>query len=291
SGVGVDTAYPMYWIWRIGVSWSRDHARIRRIFLDGYGVLVVRIVIFKISSFKLQNARLLLIFTKYSYYIKVHISQLVPLSLNKVVSFEVVCRDLNIIPTVTLFCVFQCLFKQEDWFSFSKHRRAIPDYLTWRHSCSCVSDDLPTDGYDLNDVERLCARLIRLREMKEEVLIRSGLSSVWFNKKCDLVFRRINDNAGAENLIIYPSPLLERVPSHTTAPATIGAIISLPTPDEIAASLPDPHLAKKSNGPSQVRAEGVDEVDLTDFCTEIKNSLVRDGGTFAHATWPDIASW
>ncbi|GJU27182.1 hypothetical protein Tco_1165803 [Tanacetum coccineum] len=53
SGVGVDTAYPMYWIWRIGVSWSRDHARIRRIFFDGYGVLVVRIVIFKISSFKL----------------------------------------------------------------------------------------------------------------------------------------------------------------------------------------------------------------------------------------------
>ncbi|GJU16854.1 hypothetical protein Tco_1144820 [Tanacetum coccineum] len=41
-------------------------ARIRRIFLDGYGVLVVRIVIFKISLFKLQNARLLLIFTKYS---------------------------------------------------------------------------------------------------------------------------------------------------------------------------------------------------------------------------------
>ncbi|GJV59962.1 retrovirus-related pol polyprotein from transposon TNT 1-94 [Tanacetum coccineum] len=33
---------------------------------DGYGVLVVRIVIFKISSFKPQNVRLLLIFTKYS---------------------------------------------------------------------------------------------------------------------------------------------------------------------------------------------------------------------------------
>ncbi|GKA67357.1 retrovirus-related pol polyprotein from transposon TNT 1-94 [Tanacetum coccineum] len=58
---GLDTAY-----W--GVSWSRHHARIRRIFLDGYGVLVLRIVIFKISSFKLQNARLLLIFTKYSWF-------------------------------------------------------------------------------------------------------------------------------------------------------------------------------------------------------------------------------
>ncbi|GJS86313.1 retrovirus-related pol polyprotein from transposon TNT 1-94 [Tanacetum coccineum] len=33
-------------------------ARIRRIFLDGYGVLVFRIVIFKISSFKLQKANL-----------------------------------------------------------------------------------------------------------------------------------------------------------------------------------------------------------------------------------------
>ncbi|GJX58309.1 uncharacterized mitochondrial protein-like protein [Tanacetum coccineum] len=38
-------------------------ARIRRIFLDGYGVLVFKIVTFKISSFKLQNARLLLSFT------------------------------------------------------------------------------------------------------------------------------------------------------------------------------------------------------------------------------------
>nr|GEV86720.1 hypothetical protein [Tanacetum cinerariifolium] len=48
SGVGVDTTYPENWIRRIGVSWSRDHARIRRIFLDGYGVLVVRICSFTI---------------------------------------------------------------------------------------------------------------------------------------------------------------------------------------------------------------------------------------------------
>ncbi|GKC09408.1 hypothetical protein Tco_1001018 [Tanacetum coccineum] len=67
SGVSVDfMAYPCIGYGCIGSSGSRDHARIRRIFLDGYGVLVVRIVIFKISSFKLQNARLLLIFTKYS---------------------------------------------------------------------------------------------------------------------------------------------------------------------------------------------------------------------------------
>ncbi|GKF11910.1 hypothetical protein Tco_0049836, partial [Tanacetum coccineum] len=44
----------------LGVSWSRDHAQIRRIFLDGYGVLVFRTVIFKISPFKLQNASYLM---------------------------------------------------------------------------------------------------------------------------------------------------------------------------------------------------------------------------------------
>ncbi|GJZ71406.1 retrovirus-related pol polyprotein from transposon TNT 1-94 [Tanacetum coccineum] len=54
SGSRFDTAYPRIGYGVLGISWSRDHARIRRIFLDGYGVLVFRIVIFKISSFKLQ---------------------------------------------------------------------------------------------------------------------------------------------------------------------------------------------------------------------------------------------
>ncbi|GJX97286.1 hypothetical protein Tco_0353084 [Tanacetum coccineum] len=265
--------------------------------------------------------------------------------LNKVVSFEVVYRDLNTVSTVTLFCVFQCLCKQGDWFSFSKRRnteevcmddgpsslkkwknkfflidrRAIPDYLTWRHSCSCVSDDLPSDGYDRNDVQRLCAHLICLREMREEVLVRSGLSSVWFNKECDPVFRRVDDNAEMSiyDFMTLPSwsdakiaeeshhlslPLLERVPSHTNAPATEGAIIPLPTPDEIVASLPDSRLVKKSKGPSHAsrpskkrklqkrdleagysapeldQTEGTDEADLADLCAEIEDSLERDEG-------------
>ncbi|GKD93188.1 hypothetical protein Tco_1373025 [Tanacetum coccineum] len=111
-----------------------------------------------------------------------------------------------------------------------------------RHSCSCISDDLPTDGYDRNDVERLCARLIYLREMREEVFVRSGLSSVWFNKKCDAKV--------VEESYYLSSPLLERVLSHTTTLAAEGAMIPLPTPDEITASQPDPRLVKKSKGPS-----------------------------------------
>ncbi|GJY15656.1 hypothetical protein Tco_0386078 [Tanacetum coccineum] len=115
------------------------------------------------------------------------------------------------------------------------------------------------------------------------------------------------------------SPLLERVPSHTTAPAAEGAMIPLPTPDEITASPPDPRLVKKSKGPSQVRvhsasdtapepsrpskkrklkkraleagssapelgqAEGMNEADLTDFCAEIENCLKRGEGTSTRA--------
>ncbi|GKC46840.1 hypothetical protein Tco_1064562, partial [Tanacetum coccineum] len=210
-------------------------------------------------------------------YFKVHISQPVPLGLNKVVSFE-------------------SLKKWKNKF-FLIDRRAIRDHLTWRHSCSCVSDDLPSNGYD---------------------------RSVWFNKECDSVFRRVDDNAEISiyDFMTLPSmsdakiteeshhlslPLLERVPSHTTPPATEGAIISLPTPDEIVASLPDSCLVKKSKGPSHAsrpskkrklqkrdleagssapeldQAEGTDEADLADLCVEIEDRLERDEGVSMRA--------
>ncbi|GJW85161.1 gypsy type transposase [Tanacetum coccineum] len=115
-------------------------------------------------------------------------------------------------------------------------RKAIPGYLTWRHSHSCVFDDLPVDGYNRDDVEWLCTRLIRLCKMKEEVLVRSSLSFVWFNQKCDPVFRRKDDNSEmsiydfitlpswgdakvVEEPHHHPAPFLERVLWHTTAPA------------------------------------------------------------------------
>ncbi|GKD74785.1 hypothetical protein Tco_1333067, partial [Tanacetum coccineum] len=154
---------------------------------------------------------------------------------------------------------------------------------------------------------------------KEEVLVRSGLSSMWFNKECDMVFRRVDDN---DEMSIYdfmtlPSwsdarifeeshhltlPLLERVSSHTTASATEGAFIPLPTPDEIVASLLDSRFVKNSKGPSHAsrpskkrklqkrdleagssapeldQAKGTDEADLADLCAEIKDSLERDEG-------------
>ncbi|GJS13020.1 hypothetical protein Tco_0407492 [Tanacetum coccineum] len=210
-------------------------------------------------------------------YFKVHISQLVPLgdwfSFSKRRNTEDVCISDG--PS--------SLKKWKNKF-FLLDRRAIPDHLTWRHSFSCVSDDLPYDGYDRNDVQRLCARLIRLREMREE-----------------------SDAKLAEESHHLSWPLLERVPSHTTTPTTEGAIIPLPTPDEIDASLPDSRLVKKSKGSSHAsrsskkrklqkrdleasssapeldQAEGMDESDLADLCAKIEDSLERDEGVSMRA--------
>nr|GEU33381.1 hypothetical protein [Tanacetum cinerariifolium] len=71
-------------------------------------------------------------------------------------------------------------------------------------------------------------------------------------------------------------PLLERVLSHTTAPAMEGDIISLPTPNEITASLLDSRLI--NNAPELDQAKGTDEADLADLCNEIEDSLERDEG-------------
>ena len=75
--------------------------------------------IFDFSGVRIPLSSFLLAVLKH---FKVHISQLVPLGLNKVITFEVLCLSRNIEPTVDLFRKFQTLSKQGDWFSFAKLR-------------------------------------------------------------------------------------------------------------------------------------------------------------------------
>ncbi|GJX16803.1 hypothetical protein Tco_0217635 [Tanacetum coccineum] len=163
------------------------------------------------------------------------------------------------------------LKKWKDKF-FLIDRRAITDFLTWRHSCSCVSDDLPINGYDRNDVEWI--------DDNSEMTIYDFMTlPSWGDAKV------------VEESHHFSSSLLERVLSHTTAPTAEGAMILLPTPDEIVASLPDPtepsrpskkrKLKKKasevdSSAPELGHAEGMNEADLTDFCAETEDSLEKD---------------
>ncbi|GJT51170.1 hypothetical protein Tco_0977327 [Tanacetum coccineum] len=137
----------------------------------------------------------------------VHISQLVPLGLTRLTLFELYCRSLDIVPSVTLFRVFYKLSKQGDWFSFEKRagkdfrgkilnetfscmkkwkgrfffidRRAIPDAMCWRHHDSDISDPAPKDGFDEDDVIALTNQPIDIRGIPSGLLFSAGLATTW----------------------------------------------------------------------------------------------------------------
>ncbi|GJS16228.1 putative ribonuclease H-like domain-containing protein [Tanacetum coccineum] len=144
---------------------------------------------------------------------------------------------------------------------------AIPDYLIWRHSHSCVSDDLPLNGYDQNHVEQLCVHFIKLREINEAIIFRSGLSSVWSNQLCDLVFRRMDDNSV---MSIY---------DFMNLPSGGGGA-------KVTAAQPDLVLAKKSKAlarsstPVLEQTEDVEDADISNFCADLENSLLGNEGNF-----------
>ncbi|GKD34997.1 hypothetical protein Tco_1250506 [Tanacetum coccineum] len=218
-------------------------------------------------------------------YFKVHISHMVLLGLNKVVSFEVVCHDLNIVPTVTLFRVFQCLCKQGDWFSFSKHCNTEDICMDdGPSSLNKWKDKFFLIDHRADDVQQLCARLICLCEMREAVLVRSGLKMSIYNF---MTLPSCSDAKIVEESHHLSLPLLERVPSHTTALASKGAIILMPTPDEIPA-IKKRKLQKRASeaGSSALElgyAKGVNKADLANLCAELEDSLERDEGVSTRA--------
>ncbi|GJX60107.1 hypothetical protein Tco_0291497 [Tanacetum coccineum] len=215
-------------------------------------------------------------------------SQLVPLGLAKVITCEVLCRSLGIEPTVTLFRVFQTLSKQGDWFSFAKrggsapvcmevtksglkqwkenffliNRRAIPFRMPWRHPDSCITDKIPTN-FNQDHVDRLKAYIVKLRDIPEGVLVRSGLSRVWRNPTCDPVLRRSDNTAisihdflcmpSLEKATVQEEPhelgtsILSRVIDHTTPPAPTGTAIPRASLEEIAVTRPDRNIVAKAD--------------------------------------------
>nr|GEU99149.1 hypothetical protein [Tanacetum cinerariifolium] len=149
-----------------------------------------------------------------------------------------------------------------------------------RHSYSCVSDDLPADGYNRSDVEQLRAHLIYLREMKEELLVQMSIYDFmtlpsWDDAKIVKEPHRLFE------------PLLERISSHTTAPAAEGALIPFPTLDEVRPALAtvfEPSQPSKkrrlkkrtskagSNYLELEQVEGLNEANITDFGVKLEDS-------------------
>ncbi|GJU87878.1 hypothetical protein Tco_1295424 [Tanacetum coccineum] len=254
-------------------------------------------------------------------YFKVHISQLVPLGLSKVITFEVLCRSLNIEPTVTLFRVFQTLSKQWDWFSFAKRggsapvcmevtksglkqwkekiflidRKAIPFHMPWRHPDSCITDKIPTD-FNQEHVERLKAHIVKLRDIPEGVLVRSGLSRVWRNPMCDPVLRRSDNTAmSIHDFLCMPSlekatvreephelgaSILSRVADHTTPPAPAGTAIPYASLKEITITRPDRNVvAKADHAAKQKTSTGLEISTNTTKRTRLSQKVSEAGSS------------
>ncbi|GJZ12151.1 hypothetical protein Tco_0546910 [Tanacetum coccineum] len=194
---------------------------------------------------------------------RVHFSQLGPLGLNKVITFEVLCRSLQIEPTLTLFRVFQTLCKQGDWFSFAKRRAPSLVYsMVWRHLSAAIDDPRPASGsFSMADVCRLSAHVIKLRDMPEGVLVLSGLSHVWKSRVCDLVLRGADGNVmgihdflclsewtGAEvqeDPYLDIRPTLQMLPFYCTLPSAADVAIPDPTPEDLAVGTPSAKILAK----------------------------------------------
>nr|GEX56993.1 transposase (putative), gypsy type [Tanacetum cinerariifolium] len=133
----------------------------------------------------------------------VHVSQLVPIGVSRVILFEIRCLSLDVRLTVSLFRVFYKLCKQGHWFSFENKtergtrrcfkevttslkgwkrnfflidHRAIPDAMPWRHGDTDLRNDFPSN-FNQDDVERLSEFLVPLRPPPRHFLYVCGLTT------------------------------------------------------------------------------------------------------------------
>ncbi|GKB13552.1 hypothetical protein Tco_0847475, partial [Tanacetum coccineum] len=182
-------------------------------------------------------------------------------------------KHYKIEPTVTLFRVFQTLCNQGHWFSFAKrhapspvciddnhscmkhwksgffliHRRAIPDYMSWRHLDSAINDPRPPDGsFNMEDVRRLSMHVVKLKDMPEGVLVLSGLSRVWKSQTYDLVLRGADGNGTWGGLLTVFVANTSKASLYYTHPVAADVVMLEPTLKDVAASNPSAKVVAKA---------------------------------------------
>nr|GEU84433.1 putative transposase (putative), gypsy type [Tanacetum cinerariifolium] len=178
--------------------------------------------IFDFSSIRTPFSSFLLALIKHY---RIHLSQLGPLGLNKVITFEVLCRSLQIEPTVALFRVFQTLCKQGNLFSFAKRR--APSLVYIDDNCSSIDDPQSVAGlFSMVDVRHLSAHVIKLRDITEGVLVLSGLSHVWKSRVCDMLWAFVIFSAFLSRPVLSAKILAKTKASHKQKASTSGATSS-----------------------------------------------------------------
>ncbi|GKE27902.1 hypothetical protein Tco_1443286, partial [Tanacetum coccineum] len=147
--------------------------------------------------------------------------------------------------------------------------------MPWRHPDSCITDKVPTN-FNHNHVDQLKAHIVKLHDIPEGVLVRSGLSRVWRNPMSDLVLRRSDNTVTSiHDFLCMPSldkatvrekpheldtSILGRVVDRTTSPAPAGTAIPRPSPEEIAVTQPDRKVVTKTDHAAKRKASTGPEI-------------------------------
>ncbi|GJR75641.1 hypothetical protein Tco_0088006 [Tanacetum coccineum] len=145
---------------------------------------------------------------------------------------------------------------------FSSFLLAVLKYFKVHISQLVPLDKVPT-SFNQDHVDRLKAHIVKLRDIPEGVLVRSGLSRVWRNPMCDLVLRRSDNTVmSIHDFLCIPSldkatvreephelgtSILGRVADRTTSPAPVGIAIPHASSKEITITRPDPKVVTKAD--------------------------------------------
>ncbi|GJS47331.1 hypothetical protein Tco_0597452 [Tanacetum coccineum] len=244
------------------------------------------------------------------------------LSFDKSATLERLFSSARIERTVTLFRVFQTLCKQGDWFSFTKRHTHSPvciddnrscmkhwkigfffidqwpilDAMVWRHLNAVIDDLRPAAGsFNMADVRRLSAHVIKLRDMIEGVLVLSGLSRIWKSHVCDLVLQGVDGNGigvGFNCFVLCPWPLLLEfivvflfysygLPFYCTPPTAVEAVIPNPTSEELAVGTPSFKIVAKAEA-SQKRKASTSSAASSHVAKRTRSALAQSSGSTTH---------
>ncbi|GJU18688.1 hypothetical protein Tco_1146654 [Tanacetum coccineum] len=226
-------------------------------------------------------------------YFKVHISQLVPIGLSKVITFEgdwfFFAKRRDPAPVCMEVAKFGLKLWKEKIFLID--RMAIPFHMPWRHPYSCITDKVPT-SFNQNYVDQLKSHIVKLYVIPEGVLVRSRLSRVWHNLMCDPVLRRPDNTVmsiydflcmpSLDKVTVREEPhgldtsILGRVADHTTSPTQAGTAIPRASPKEIIVTQPDRRVVTKADHAAKQKSSTEPEIS-TNVAKKTKSSKKRSG--------------
>ncbi|GKA65446.1 hypothetical protein Tco_0765153 [Tanacetum coccineum] len=136
-------------------------------------------------------------------------------------------------------------------------RQAIPDAMVWIHPDTAIDDPRPSaSSFNMADVRRLSAHVIKLRDMPEVMGIYDFLSlPEWTGVEVQ------------EEPHLDVRSTLQRLPFYCTPPATVDAVIPKPTPKDLAVGTLV--LRFSTTRPSLFVGDDDESDDDEDACVEI----------------------